>query len=247
AEAAQHAQPSQPRPLREIVALVSWRDRNLAGATQAGLVNNFNDGLVWVVLPVLLADHGLRVDEIGWIKALYPFMWAAGMIATGQLADRIGRKAPIVLGMLTQAVGLAVIAAGLSPALAAGLAGAFLLGVGTALVYPALLAAVTDASHPSWRPSALGVYRFWRDSGYALGALTGGITAAIASLNAAVLLAALITATSGIASATLIRRPPPQTNETNPARGQPPPKQRHPRPKTTEGSANVTTPTRERP
>ena len=125
-------------------------------------------------------------------------MWAAAMIATGHLAGRIGRKPPIVTGMLIQAAGLAVITAGISRALAAGLTGAFLLGAGTSLVYPTLLAAVSDTAHPDWRAPALGVYRLWRDSGYAIGALIGGITAALASLDAAVGVAAVLTAASGL-------------------------------------------------
>jgi MFS family permease len=200
AEARQHHRPAGPRPsMREIALRVSWTDRTLAAVSQAGLVNNLNDGVVWVVLPVLLVDHGVSVTGVGYIKAMYPFMWAAGMIATGHLTDRIGRKLPIVSGTFIQAVGLAVIAAGISgAALAAGLAGAFLLGVGTALVYPTLLAAVSDATHPDWRAVALGIYRFWRDCGYAIGALIGGITAAIASLDAAVTVAAVLTAISGL-------------------------------------------------
>ena len=150
------------------------------------------------MLPVLLVSHAVSVTGVGYVKALYPFMWAAGMISTGHLADRIGRKTPIVFGMLIQATGLAVITVGISHALAAGLAGAFLLGAGTSLVYPTLLAAISDATHPDWRAAALGVYRFWRDSGYAIGALIGGITAAIASLDAAVAVAAVLTAASGI-------------------------------------------------
>jgi MFS family permease len=153
AEARQHPYQAGPQPsVREIAWRVSWTDRTLAAASQAGLVNNLNDGLVWVVLPILLVSHGVSVTGVGYIKALYPFMWAAGMIATGHLADRIGRKPPVVAGMLIQAAGLAVITAGISHALAAGLAGAFLLGTGTALVYPSLLAAVSDAAHPGWRP-----------------------------------------------------------------------------------------------
>ena len=199
AEASQHPKQAGPRPsVREIALRVSWTDRTLAAVSQAGLVNNLNDGVVWVVLPVLLVDHGVSVTGVGYIKALYPFMWAAGMIATGHLADRIGRKLPIVSGTFIQAAGLAVIAAGISHALAAGLAGAFLLGVGTALVYPTLLAAISDATHPDWRAAALGIYRFWRDSGYAIGALIGGITAAVASLDAAVTVAAVLTAISGV-------------------------------------------------
>jgi MFS family permease len=199
AEARHHPQHSGPQPsLREIALRVSWTDRTLAVASQAGLVNNLNDGLVWVVLPVLLVSHGVSVTGVGYIKALYPFMWAAGMIATGHLADRIGRKPPIVSGMLIQAAGLAVISAGISHALPAGLTGAFLLGTGTSLVYPSLLAAVSDATHPDWRAAALGIYRFWRDSGYAIGALISGVTAALASLDAAILVATILTAASGL-------------------------------------------------
>jgi MFS family permease len=199
AEARQHPRQAGPHPpFREIARRVSWTDRTLAAVSQAGLVNNLNDGLVWVVLPVLLVDHGVSVTGVGYVKALYPFMWAAGMIGTGHLADRIGRKIPVVSGMLIQAAGLAIVSAGISHALAAGLAGAFLLGAGTSLVYPTLLAAVSDATHPDWRAAALGVYRFWRDSGYAIGALIGGITAALASLDAAVTVAAVLTAISGL-------------------------------------------------
>ena len=186
-------------------------DRPHPGRCQPGrLVNNLNDGLVWVVLPVLLVDHGVSVTGVGYIKALYPFMWAAGMIATGHLADRIGRKPPIVAGMLIQAAGLAVITAGIADALAAGLAGAFLLGVGTSLVYPSLLAAVSDATHPDWRAGALGIYRFWRDSGYAIGALIGGVTAALASLDTAILVATVLTAASGLVAWVFMRETHPQ-------------------------------------
>jgi MFS family permease len=129
---------------------------------------------------------------------------------TSNLADRIGRKPPIVAGMFIQAVGLAIITAGISRALAAGLGGAFLLGTGTALVYPSLLAAVSDAAHPAWRASALGVYRFWRDAGYAIGALIGGITAVLASLDAAIGVAAVLTAISGILTWALMRETHPR-------------------------------------
>jgi MFS family permease len=211
AEARQHPRPAGPRPpFRQIALLVSWKDRTLAAVSQAGLVNNLNDGLVWVVLPVLLVDHGVSVTGVGYVKAFYPFMWAAGMIATGHLADRIGRKPPIVAGMLIQAAGLAVIAAGIAHALAAGLTGAFLLGTGTALVYPTLLAAVSDATHPDWRASALGIYRFWRDSGYAIGALIGGITATLATLDTAISVAAVLTAASGLLAWAFMRETHPR-------------------------------------
>jgi len=211
AEARQHPHQGGPHPpFRQIAQRVSWTDRTLAAVSQAGLVNNLNDGLVWVVLPVLLVSHGVSVTGVGYIKALYPFMWAVGMIGTGHLADRIGRKVPIVTGMLIQAAGLAVITIGISHALAAGLAGAFILGVGTSLVYPTLLAAISDAAQPDWRAAALGVYRFWRDAGYAIGALIGGITAAVASLDAAVAVAAVLTATSGILAWAFMRETHPR-------------------------------------
>ena len=211
AEASLHPRPAGPHPsAREIAVLVSWKDRTLAAVSQAGLVNNLNDGLVWVILPVLLVSHGVSVTGVGYVKAFYPFMWAAGMIATGHLADRIGRKPPIVAGMLIQAAGLAVITIGIAHALAAGLSGAFLLGAGTALVYPTLLAAVSDATHPAWRAAALGIYRFWRDAGYAIGALIGGITAALASLDAAIAVAAVLTTVSGLLAWAFMRETHPR-------------------------------------
>jgi MFS family permease len=197
-----HRHPSDetaPAPgMRKMFAEVTWRNRSLASVSQAGLVNNLNDGLVWVLLPVLLIQSGVSLSGVGVIKAVYPFMWAAGMIATGLLADRIGRKPPIVAGMLIQAIGLVIIVIGLSEAFLAGIAGSFLLGVGTALVYPALLAAISDSVDPRARSAALGGYRFWRDLGYAVGALVGGITATFTSLGTAVLVAAGLTAASGL-------------------------------------------------
>jgi MFS family permease len=219
AEAAGRRQPGDDiahRPTtRWVIGQVSWHNRTLAAVSQAGLVNNLNDGLTWVILPFLLVDHGVSVAGVGIVKALYPLVWAAGMIGTGHLSDRYGRKPPVVAGMLTQAAGFAVIAAGVSHGLAAPLAGSALLGAGTALVYPTLLAAISDATHPTWRPDALGVYRFWRDSGYALGALGGGIIAAVASLDTAIAAAAVITAASGLLAAALMHEPSP--NLTRPA------------------------------
>ncbi|MFC5951393.1 MFS transporter [Pseudonocardia lutea] len=194
-----------PPGFRTVFAELTWRDRNLTSISQAGLVNNLNDGLTWVLLPVLLVRAGVSVEGVGMIKALYPFMWAVGMLGTGHLADRIGRKVPVVAGMAIQAVGLLIIVLGLSQAFLAGIVGSFLLGVGTALVYPALLAAVSDGVHPVARAAALGGYRFWRDLGYAVGALVGGLTAALASLEAAVLVAAALTAASAVWSQVAMR------------------------------------------
>lgn len=202
---------------RQMFAEVTWRNRTLASVSQAGLVNNLNDGLIWVLLPVLLIQSGVSLSGVGIIKAVYPFMWAVGMIATGQLADRIGRKPPIVVGMLVQAVGLVIIVVGLSEAFLAGITGSFLLGVGTALVYPALLAAISDAVHPQARAVALGGYRFWRDTGYAVGALVGGITATLTSLSTAVLVAAGLTAASGLWCQIATRETHPERATTTPA------------------------------
>ncbi len=177
---------------------LTWRNRHLTSISQAGLINNLNDGLTWVLLPVLFVQAGVSVSGVGIIKALYPFMWAIGMLGAGHLADRIGRKIPVVAGMTIQAVGLLIIALGLSEAFFSGIIGSFLLGVGTVLVYPALLAAISDAVHPTARAAALCGYRFWRDTGYAVGALVGGLTAALASLEVAVLVAAALTAASAV-------------------------------------------------
>lgn len=216
-EAAGGGRTPSPKPSAQwVIAHVSWKNRTLAGVSQAGLVNNLNDGLTWVILPVLLVDHGVGISDIGIVKALYPLVWAAGMIGTGHLSDRHGRKPPVVAGMFVQAAGFAVIAAGTSHALITALLGSLLLGAGTALVYPTLLAAISDATHPTWRADALGVYRFWRDSGYALGALIGGITAAVASLDAAIIAAAVLTALSGLAAAVLMTETRPTAEIVNP-------------------------------
>jgi MFS family permease len=213
--------PGTSPSLREIIAETSWRNRTAAGASQAGLVNNLNDGLTWVILPLLLVAHAVSVDGVGLIKALYPFLWAVGMLGTGWLADRVGRKRPSVVGMWVQAAGLVVIVAGLAHPLAAGIVGSLLLGIGTALVYPALLAVVSDAIHPSHRAAALGVYRFWRDAGYAIGALVGGLVAALASLEAAVLTAAALTAASAITAQLLMAETNPTAGRTHLSAGSP--------------------------
>jgi MFS family permease len=174
-ETAAHPQQSAPISFREIFLLTSFRDRNLFAASQAGLVNNLNDGMSWGIFPLFFASFGLHIDRIGILKAVYPATWGILQIATGPLSDRWGRKGLIVAGMWVQAAGLFLTAA--TTHFEWWLVGSLLLGVGTAMVYPSLIAAVSDASHPSWRARSLSVYRFWRDLGYAIGALSAGLIA----------------------------------------------------------------------
>ncbi|HEY7418689.1 MAG TPA: MFS transporter, partial [Ktedonobacteraceae bacterium] len=160
--------PVQAPSFGEVFAQTSWRDRTLFAVSQAGLVNNLNDGLSWGLFPLYFAAAGLATEQIGWLVAVYPAVWGVGQLATGALSDRWGRKGLIAAGMWIQAGGLFLIL--LSHMFWLWLMGAVLLGLGTALVYPTLLAAVSDVAHPAWRASAVGVYRLWRDSGYAIGA-----------------------------------------------------------------------------
>ena len=185
----------------------SWRDRSLRGASQAGLVNNLNDGLTWGVFPLLFTQHGLGIAAVGLIKGLYPLLWGLGQIPTGHLADRIGRKPLIVTGMLVQAAGFVLALALLGTPLLAGIVSAVALGLGTAMVYPALIASVSDHAHPAWRANALGTYRFWRDAGYAAGALLAGVLADALGLETTVAAAAVLTAASGLLAARWITRP----------------------------------------
>lgn len=160
---------------REVFTLTSFRDRNLFAASQAGLVNNLNDGMSWGVFPLFFTSLGLGVERIGILKAAYPVVWGMGQIVTGPLSDRWGRKGLIVAGMWIQAAGLWLTAA--TGQFAWWLVASVLLGLGTAMVYPSLIAAVSDASAPAWRARSLSVYRFWRDLGYAIGALSAGLIA----------------------------------------------------------------------
>ncbi|OGS77813.1 MAG: MFS transporter [Candidatus Fluviicola riflensis] len=176
----------------------SFKNKNLFSISQAGLINNLNDGMSWGVFPLLFISMGVGLEGVGWIKAIYPVVWGVGQIITGPLADKIGRKPLIVWGMFVQVFGHIVIGLEFFDPLTSGIIGSVLLGLGTAMVYPALLAAVSDSAHPSWRASALGVYRFWRDIGYAVGALMAGIVGSIFGLMWAVHIAGLITLISGI-------------------------------------------------
>jgi MFS family permease len=176
--------------------LTSFRDRNLFAASQAGLVNNLNDGMSWGIFPLFFAAGGLGVERIGLLKAAYPTVWGLFQVVTGPLSDRWGRKGLIVSGMWVQAAGLALTA--LTGQFMWWLVASVLLGIGTAMVYPSLIAAVSDAAHPSWRARSLSVYRFWRDLGYAIGALSAGLIADAFGLAAAVLAVAALTFISGV-------------------------------------------------
>jgi MFS family permease len=159
----------------EVLWRTSWHDRSLSAVSQAGLVNNLNDGLAWGLLPLFFAAGGLGVAQIGLLAGLYPGVWGAAQLATGALSDRLGRKPLIVGGMWLQATALALLP--LTHGFGAWAGAMVFLGLGTALVYPTFLAAVSDVAHPSWRASAVGVYRLWRDSGYAVGAVLSGLLA----------------------------------------------------------------------
>ncbi|GAB3469093.1 MFS transporter [Azotobacter salinestris] len=180
----------------EIFRRASLTDRNLSSISQAGLVNNLNDGMAWGLFPLVFAAAGMTLAQIGTLAAIYPAVWGMTQIFTGALSDRIGRKQLIAWGMWVQAVGIAVTA--LSTGFLGFALSGVLLGVGTAMVYPTLLAAIGDVAHPAWRASAVGVYRLWRDLGYAVGALLAGITADLFGLAAAVWLIAGLTFLSGM-------------------------------------------------
>ena len=181
---------------REVFLLTSFRERALSAACQAGLVNNLNDGLAWGIYPLYFAAAGLSVRRIGVLAAIYPAVWGLGQLATGALSDRWGRKWLIAGGMWVQGAAIALVAAttGFAPwALSVGL-----LGAGTAMVYPTLLASIGDVAHPTWRASAVGVYRLWRDSGFAVGALLAGLLADAFGLTTSISAIAALTAASGV-------------------------------------------------
>jgi MFS family permease len=202
-EAAAHSQQPTSISFREVFALTSFRDRNLFAASQAGLVNNLNDGMSWGIFPLFFASFGLGIERIGILKAIYPATWGILQIATGPLSDRWGRKGLIVAGMWVQSAGLFLTA--VTREFEWWLAGSLLLGLGTAMVYPSLIVAVSDASHPTWRARSLSVYRFWRDLGYAIGALSAGIIADIFGMAWAIGSIATLTFLSGAIVALVMR------------------------------------------
>ncbi|MBN0046591.1 MFS transporter [Streptomyces actuosus] len=214
AEAARHPAPTDPRhrenpSTAEVARITSVRDRSLSAAAQAGLVNNLNDALAWGVFPLLFAAHGLPAVEIGVLSALYPAVWGFGQLVTGWWSDRVGRKHLITAGMLLQAGAIGLVAAGTT--VPVWTVAQVLLGVGTALVYPTLLAVVGDVAHPAWRARAVGVYRLWRDGGFAVGALLAGVLADAYGPTTAVWAVAGLTAASGLVVAVrmdeTLRRP----------------------------------------
>lgn len=181
---------------RQVFALATWRHQSLATVSRAGLVNNLNEGMAWGLFPIFFALGGLDLGTIGLLVALAPAVWGVGQLLTGALSDRIGRKPLIAAGQFTEAVGLAVVALGDSVGLWA--TGSILFGAGTAMAYPTLIAAVGDVAHPRWRGTAVGVYRLWRDLGFAVGAVVGGVVADAFTIETAILVVAGITALSGI-------------------------------------------------
>jgi MFS family permease len=195
-EARQVGAPAATLSPREVFWRTTWRDRNLASVSQAGLVNNLNDGMAWGLFPLFFAAAHLDIDQIGILAAIYPATWGVAQIFTGALSDRVGRKWLIASGMWVQAIGIAIIV--LAGGFAGFALGCALLGVGTAMVYPTLLAAIGDVAHPSWRASAVGVYRLWRDLGYAVGAVLAGLTADALGLAAAMWVVAALTLASGL-------------------------------------------------
>ncbi|HWE44783.1 MAG TPA: MFS transporter [Caulobacteraceae bacterium] len=205
-ERSQHPRVETSLSFREIFLRTSLTDRNLFAASQAGLVNNLNDGMSWGIFPLFFAAAGLGVERIGILKGVYPAIWGILQVVTGPLSDRWGRKGLIVAGMWVQAAGLFVVAA--LDRFEWWLLGSVLLGLGTAMVYPCLLAAVSDAAQPSWRARALSVYRFWRDLGYAIGALAAGLLAALVGFAWTIAAIGLLTFISGVVVAALMQEQP---------------------------------------
>jgi MFS family permease len=200
-----------PTP-REVFWRTTLFDADLSSVSQAGLVNNLNDGMAWGLFPLVFAAAGMDLAQVGLLAAIYPASWGLAQLGTGALSDRTGRKPLIVWGMWLQAAGIGVIA--MTHAFSGFVAGAVFLGIGTAMVYPTLLAAIGDVAHPSWRASAVGVYRLWRDLGYAIGALLAGVTADAFGLNVAMWVIAALTLGSGVVSATRMAETLSATNAT---------------------------------
>jgi MFS family permease len=195
---------------KQVFIHTSWQDKALFAACQAGMVNNLNDGMVWGLVPLLLAGFGVSIEQVALVAAAYPAVWGMGQLFTGALSDRWGRKGLIVAGMWLQAAGIGLFVVG--QAMAMWLAAAVLLGLGTAMVYPTLLAAVSDVAHPVWRGSAVGVYRLWRDMGFAIGGILAGLLADAFNIPVAIAVIGGLTFLSGLVVAMVMY-------ETLPVRG----------------------------
>lgn len=197
AAAANNETPKLGRPsLRKIFALASWKDRDLFSCSQVGLVNNLNDGMSWGIYPLFFASYGLGVAAIGTIKAIYPATWGVFQLFTGHISDRWGRKWLIAAGMAIQAGGICLTVQ--VPRYEVWIGAALMQGIGTAMMYPVVLAAISDVAHPEWRATTMGVYRFWRDLGFALGALISGVIADLLGMRAAIQVVAALTLLSGL-------------------------------------------------
>jgi MFS family permease len=200
-EASQHTEATR-KPLRTTFAEATWRKPQLWGVSQAGFVNNLNDGLIWGIFPLFFAGQGLSLERIAILASLYPLMWGSLQLLTGWLSDHTGRKPLIVGGMLLQ--GIAIWLATSVDSLGLWMTSVVVVGIGTAMVYPALLAAVSDGVHPQERASALGVYRFWRDAGAIVGALLGGALADAFGFSTAIRIVAALTLLSGLVAGSTV-------------------------------------------
>jgi MFS family permease len=196
ASAESASRPQAPMSNRQVFARATFADRNLSAITQAGFVNNLNDGMAWGLFPVLFTQSGLTLGQVGWLAAAYPAVWGVAQLATGPLSDRWGRKWLIAGGMALQAAAI-VMVAGAERFVPFAVASA-LLGLGTAMVYPTLMAAIADVAHPSWRARAIGVYRLWRDLGYVAGAILAGTLADAFGVRTAIAVVAAVTCASAV-------------------------------------------------
>lgn len=197
----------------KVLLLTSWKNRTLFSVSQAGMINNLNDGMAWGLFPLYYASLGLSLERIGWLAALYPAVWGLGQLATGALSDRIGRKPLVVAGMWVQAVGIGLMLLGSGFWLFAAVM--VLLGAGTAMVYPTLLAAIGDVAHPAWRGSCVGVYRLWRDGGYVVGAVIAGVLADALGITWAIGAIGGLTLLSGGIAALVMRETLPHPSTPN--------------------------------
>jgi MFS family permease len=196
-------QQAAPPSFKDIFLFTSWKNRTLFSVSQAGLVNNLNDGLAWGLFPLFFAARGVSLVQIGLLAGIYPGVWGTAQLLTGALSDRLGRKGMIAGGMMLQGIAIGLIP--FTQGFVWWAVDLILLGLGTALVYPTLLAAVSDVAHPAWRASAVGVYRLWRDSGYAIGALLAGVLADLFGVSWAIGVIAGVTFLSGIVAQGVMR------------------------------------------